>query len=141
MADNPTRVSIPSTVEDARRVQEQAVSCAHGNGFTESEVFAIRLALDEALTNAVRHGNCNNPQKQVIVEFSCNKSEFRIAITDEGCGFRPERLPDPTSDENIERAHGRGVMLMKAYMTEVSFNSKGNCVTMLKRRGDGKSGV
>ncbi len=129
------RLVIPNDFDAARKAQAEVVEAAGAQGFDEDSLFAIRLALDEALCNAVRHGNCNDPTKHVIVEYSIAGDRLKVSITDEGCGFIPERLPDPTADENLERPNGRGVMLMKAYMTDVSFNDQGNRVTMVKVRG------
>ncbi len=104
-------------------------------GFGEQARFAIRLALDEALINAIRHGNCCDAHKHVTIEYAVTHGECRIVISDEGCGFRPERLPDCTDAEHLERPHGRGVMLMKAYMDEVTFSREGRTVTLVKKRG------
>jgi serine/threonine-protein kinase RsbW len=102
--------------------------------YPDAARFAIQLALDEALANAIRHGNGNDPSKTVHIEYSVDKDVFEISICDEGPGFNPQNVPDPTRDENLERPCGRGVMLIKAYMTEVHYNRKGNCLKMSKRR-------
>ncbi len=102
-------------------------------GYPQAAHFAIHLSLEEALTNAVRHGNCNKTGKHVTIEYQVTPAQVTISVEDEGCGFHPEHLPDPTADENIQRPCGRGVMLMRAYMTEVHFNERGNRVTMIKR--------
>ncbi|MFW6033153.1 MAG: ATP-binding protein, partial [Phycisphaeraceae bacterium] len=70
----------------------------------------------------------------VTIDSEVSGETIRIAICDEGCGFQPDDLPDPTAPENLTRPHGRGVMLMRAYMTDVSFNEAGNCVTMVRTR-------
>lgn len=121
-------------MDDAVNVMQSIVSAVEAQGFSEGAVFAVRLALDEALSNAIRHGNQNNPKKHVTVEYEITEDAARICICDEGTGFKPDDLPDPTLDENLERPHGRGVMLIQAYMTEVSYNGRGNCVTMIKHR-------
>ncbi len=129
------KLVIPSTLSEAARVLQTVIVAAQDRGFSESELFAIRLSLDEALTNAVRHGSANDASRFITVEYTVNKDEVRVKVCDQGPGFRPEHLPDPTSDEFLELPHGRGVMLMKAYMTEVSFSDRGNCVTLVKTRG------
>jgi len=128
------KVVIPSVMDDAVNVMQSIVSAVEAQGFSEGAVFAVRLALDEALSNAIRHGNQNDPKKHVTVEYEITEDTARICICDEGTGFKPSELPDPTLDENLERPHGRGVMLIQAYMTEVSYNGRGNCVTMIKHR-------
>lgn len=125
---------ISSSMAEALRVQQEVVSAAEALGYNEHAIFAIRLALDEALSNAIRHGNQNDPSKQVTVDFVVDEEHVRVRVTDDGPGFDPDTLPDPTLDENLERPHGRGVMLIRAYMTEVSFNERGNSITMIKLR-------
>jgi serine/threonine-protein kinase RsbW len=113
-----------------KRIMEDVVRA----GFPDECRFAIQLALDEALVNAARHGNKLDPSKTVHAAWSFDDKQFRISIEDQGPGFDPDALPDPTAEENLACPHGRGVMLMRAYMTEVSFNKRGNKVTMIKLR-------
>ncbi len=132
----PNKLIIPSQQTEVPAVVEAVLSEVAKHDYDEQARFAIRLALDEALINAIRHGNCCDAHKQVTVEYGVTDRECRIAISDEGCGFKPDRLPDCTRPENIERPHGRGVMLMKAYMSEVKFSRRGRTVTLVKRRKD-----
>jgi len=102
------------------------------HGYTESSRFAVRLAVEEALANALRHGHRGLPHTTPIrVTFQASPHDLRITITDQGPGFTPGAVPDPTLEENLELPSGRGLMLMRAYMTSVTFNDKGNQVTML----------
>ena len=128
------RLVIPSRLSDAAEVQKTIAADVEAAGYSENAQFAIRLALEEALSNAVRHGNCGDESKEVIVEYSVDDEQFEIVIQDEGCGFVPDELPDPTALENLDRPCGRGVMLMRAYMTLVEFNPDGNRVHMIKRK-------
>ena len=100
--------------------------------YSESAVFAVKLALEESLNNAIRHGNRRDPTKTVEVRFEVNGQQATITVTDEGCGFEPRSLPDPTADENLEKPCGRGIMLMRAYMEEIRHNDRGNQVIMVK---------
>jgi len=100
--------------------------------YDEQAVFAIKLALEEALTNAVKHGNANDKSKKLVVRFCVKRDRAVLMVRDQGGGFNPENLPDPTADENLEMPNGRGIMLMSAYMTKVCFNDVGNEVWMLK---------
>ena len=135
MAQSLTKkLSIPSKLNEAIKVVHAVIREVEAFGYGDGARFAIQLALDEALANAIRHGNCNDPDKTVTVEYSVDKDVFDITICDEGCGFDPGAVPDPTRDENLERPCGRGVMLIKAYMTDVRYNRRGNCVRMIKRR-------
>lgn len=125
---------IPSCPADAVRVIDAIAVELSAHGFDRKEQFAVRLAMDEAMANAIRHGNCNDPGKRVTVEFSVDDRQCWIRVSDEGGGFDPQRVPDPTRDENLERPCGRGVMLMRTYMTQVDYNPQGNGVTMTKIR-------
>lgn len=125
--------TIPSTNADAAIVQQEVVDAIEQHDYKREVVFAVRLALDEALVNAVKHGNGNDPNKTVTIEFTIDQDRMVIEIEDQGPGFVPEELPDPTAEENISRPNGRGVMLMRAYMTEVGFNECGNRVILTKR--------
>lgn len=124
--------TIPSTNADAAKVRQEIVEAIQHQNYQREAVFAVRLALDEALVNAVKHGNDSDPTKTVTVEFAIDEEQMVIQVEDEGQGFVPEELPDPTSEENLSRPNGRGVMLMRAYMTGVDFNERGNRVILTK---------
>jgi serine/threonine-protein kinase RsbW len=98
------------------------------------DYFGIQMALDESLTNAIRHGNRFDESKQVLVECKASSEQFWLRVTDEGPGFKPLDVPDCTADENLDRPGGRGLKLISAYMTHVEYNPCGNCVTMEKTR-------
>jgi serine/threonine-protein kinase RsbW len=129
-----TQVEIPSDPGAARQLQEQIEQQLRSNSFSEREIFSIRLALEEALVNAIKHGNGFDRSKKVRVAYGVRPERFDITITDEGTGFDPTDIPDPTAFENIERPCGRGLMLMRHYMSEVSYSPSGNTVAMSKRR-------
>lgn len=110
---------------------EALLDQAEQRGFGSSAVFAIRLAIEEAITNAFEHGHEGLDDALTIrVEHRITPELFEIAVQDQGPGFTPEDLPDPTLLENLSKPSGRGVMLMKAYMSDVEFNAKGNRVRM-----------
>src|SRR5205823_7669595 len=102
--------------------------------FGEREVFGIRLSVEEALVNAIKHGNQMDPSRKVRVAFHVSQEKFEVMIADEGAGFDPCEVPDPTAPENLERPCGRGIMLMRSYMTEVVYQDKGRAVRMAKVR-------
>jgi len=102
--------------------------------YDESAVFGIKLALEEALTNAVRHGNGCDPSKKVTVRYAVNGTKAVIAVRDEGPGFNPDELPDPTCPERLSMPCGRGVMLIRAYMDEVEYREGGREIYFVKRR-------
>lgn len=103
-------------------------------GFGENCAFAIKLALEEAVTNAFRHGNSADPSKRIIVRYRITASSIEIEVEDEGPGFDPTVVPDPTLPENIDRPHGRGIMLMRAYLDDVEYQKGGCAVRMVMRR-------
>lgn len=123
---------IPSTLTAAVEVLKDIVSAVEQADYRREAVFAIRLALDEALANAVKHGNANDPNKQVTITLDVDPERVIVSVQDQGPGFVPEQLPDPTADENLSRPNGRGVMLMQAYMTQVGYNETGNKVILTK---------
>ena len=104
-------------------------------GYSDSSRFAVRLAVEEALPNAFRHGHRALPHSTPVhVVWNASPSELQLAIEDRGPGFDPNAVPDPTLDQNLEVPSGRGLMLMRAYMTAVTFNPAGNRVTMRYRK-------
>ena len=128
-------VVIPSTTDAGQALLERILSLLESsNSFPARDVFGIRLALDEAIVNAIKHGNQFDPDKTVRVNCLIHDGLFRVEIEDQGSGFRLEDVPDPTEDENLERPCGRGIMLMRSFMTHVEFNSLGNKVILEKRK-------
>ena len=127
-------ITIPSDTSAGHDVQERIVALLEQRGFPMRDVFAVRLALEEALVNAIKHGNGLDPDKSVHVKCQIDQDRVLLEIEDEGPGFHPEDVPDPTLDENIERPSGRGLMLIRSFMTNVEFSSRGNCIRMEKGR-------
>src|SRR5262245_43014977 len=125
---------IPSDPTEARRVQEEIERALLAHGYEERDVFSVKLALEEALVNAIKHGNQLDRAKKVHIHYVVGPNRFEVRITDEGKGFDPEDVPDPMSVENIERPCGRGLLLMRHYMSEVTFHPPGNRVSMTKLR-------
>jgi serine/threonine-protein kinase RsbW len=122
------------TMEDTRLCINRILAAMQASGFSDKDAFGTRLALEEALVNAVRHGHRNDTRKQVDVRFHISDSQLLIEVQDQGPGFDPDGLPDPLSPENLERPGGRGVFLMRNYMTWVQYNEAGNCVTLCKAK-------
>ena len=125
---------IASDPAEGRMVVAQLLEELERQEWAESDVFAVHLALEEALVNAIKHGNQRDPAKGVTVVCRAKPDRIQICITDEGDGFDPDTVPDPTDEANLEIPSGRGLMLMRCYMTSLEFNTKGNCVTMEKVR-------
>ncbi len=100
--------------------------------YSDDDLFAVHLAFEEAFLNAVKHGNKMDPTKTVKVEYSIDQNKIEIAITDEGTGFDPSRIPDPRVGDNLYRPDGRGLLLIGAYMDVMEYNETGNRVYMAK---------
>lgn len=124
----------PSDTAEGHRVQNLLLDRLKSLKYSEKVIFGIKLAVEEALVNAIKHGNQMDRAKQVRVSFTVNEEHFLIQITDEGPGFAVEEVPDPTAPENIERPCGRGLLLMRAYMTECDFLPPGNVCRMRRVR-------
>jgi len=93
----------------------------------------LRVGLSEALANAMLYGNRRDPSKRVRLEVDVQGSTITARVTDEGSGFDPCRLQDPTCPGNLRKAEGRGIFLMRKLLDEVYFNDCGNCVTLVLR--------
>jgi serine/threonine-protein kinase RsbW len=93
----------------------------------------FRVALTEALANAMLYGNGADPHKRVRVDVTVNESEVLARVTDQGAGFDPDAVEDPTTPENLMRPGGRGLFLMRQLLDEVRYNDRGNSVTLVLR--------
>ncbi len=134
MIQDEFQVAIPSKTGEGQAVQERIISRLEELEYSAREVFGVRLALEEALVNAIKHGNRMDPAKKVRVECRVSSESVWICIEDEGEGFDLESLPDPTLAENLEKPSGRGILLIREFMTHVEYNERGNCVILEKRR-------
>jgi serine/threonine-protein kinase RsbW len=134
LQDGSFEFLIPSDLNEARMVQEAIENQLKHNQYEDREIFGIKLALEEAIVNAIKHGNQMDNNKKVHVFFRVLPDRFDIGITDEGPGYDPGDVPDPLADENLERPSGRGLFLMRHYMTEVTVHPPGNRLTMYKVR-------
>jgi serine/threonine-protein kinase RsbW len=105
-----------------------------GMGYLAADIHGVRLALEEAIVNGIRHGNQGDPTKSVRVRISAGAEGLFAEVEDAGPGFDPGHVPDPTLPENLERNCGRGLLLMRHFMTWLHFSSRGNRVAMCKCR-------
>jgi serine/threonine-protein kinase RsbW len=118
----------------ARQVLDELLAQLEAQQWQQRDIFAVHLATEEALVNAINHGNGADVQKNVHFVCWLGGDRVRIEISDEGPGFNPSDLPDCTNGDHLHAPCGRGVMLMKAFMSRVEFNALGNTVTMEKER-------
>jgi serine/threonine-protein kinase RsbW len=133
-ANPPRRLvfNIPSDLGAGRAVQKQILDDVRRHGVGGNTFFAINLALEEALTNAIRHGNRLDPKKNVHVEAEVTPNRVEILIEDDGPGFDRNAIPDPTAEENLEKCSGRGILLIEAYMSNVFWERGGRRLRMIK---------
>lgn len=117
---------------DITPILDDIITALETAGYSGKEMFAVRLALEEALVNAIKHGHGGDPSKEVQFRYQLTAEGLLAEIEDQGPGFKPQEVPDPQAPENLERPCGRGLLLMRNYMTWVRFNAAGNCVTLCR---------
>ena len=126
------RFEFPSNFDTGCDVQRQILAEVERHGFNPNSLFATRLALEEALVNAIKHGNAADPDKKIHVESRVTAKRAEITIEDEGPGFDRAAIPDPTLEENLHKCSGRGILLIEAYMNSVEWSRGGRRVRMVR---------
>ena len=126
----PLKLKIESEINNIRIVENTVDSITSTAGINQENYGKILIATLEAVNNAIIHGNKSNKLKYVKIEFLLEKNKIEIKVEDEGPGFKPDEVPDPTKPENIEAINGRGIFLMNKLADKIEFNKKGNCVKM-----------
>jgi len=125
-------IQLANTREDIERAEGGLLGALEKFGYADAARFAVRLALEEALVNAFRHGHKDlPPETKVRLAYSVTPAEVILEVEDSGPGFDPAQVRDPTLDENLEIPTGRGLLLMRAYMTSVEHLGRGNRVRMV----------
>lgn len=127
------RFIMASRREETDSAMHQVLGALERLGYDKPAIFAIRLAIEEAMTNALRHGNREDPALRITMTCDIGPSEAVIDIEDEGEGYDPASVPDPTANENLDIPSGRGLMLMRSFMAEVKIHPPGNRVTLRYR--------
>jgi len=125
--------SLPTDVNVEAEAVRFFESMLEKTGWEEEDIFYLKLSFDEALMNAMKHGNKFDARKKVFVSFSISKNKVYIKIRDEGNGFNPAQVPSPTEGEALTKGSGRGLFLMRSFLT-VTYNEKGNEVTMIREK-------
>ncbi len=123
--------SLPSAISE---LCQQVLSELERCNFSNEDVFAVHLALEEALLNAFKHGNKMDATRHIKLDYTVDAEKVEIYVADEGEGFNPDSVPDPRCGTNIYKPEGRGLLLMRSYMDIVEYNEKGNCVHMIRYR-------
>ena len=124
------KIRIESQVANLRIVENAIDETTSVIGISQDNYGKILVSAMEAVNNAILHGNKSNPEKNVDIEISFESDVLNIKVTDEGPGFRPDKVPDPTTPENIEELNGRGIYLMSHLADKIEYSKKGNSVTM-----------
>lgn len=126
------QATFPSDYPHAMEVQRRVIELCESLGFRDSSLFAIKLSLEEALVNAVKHGNKLDPAKKVKVHAKVTPARFEITIEDEGAGFDRVRIADPREEENLCKCTGRGILLIESYMDSAKWTHSGRRLRMTK---------
>jgi serine/threonine-protein kinase RsbW len=125
---------IPTDAAACKQVLDELLSRLQAADWPTHDVFGIHLALEEALMNAIKHGNRYDLSKRIQVACALADDCIRIEVADEGAGFDLASVPDCTDPERLEVCSGRGLLLMRSFMSRVEYNGTGNRVTMEKSR-------
>jgi serine/threonine-protein kinase RsbW len=129
----PMTFTIRSDFSAGHDVQKRILDAVEKAGFNSQSTFAIKLALEEALINAIKHGNKLDLKKNVHIEATVTPTVTEITVEDEGPGFDRDCVPDPTLEENLDKCSGRGILLIEAYMNRVEWSRGGRRVHMVKK--------
>jgi len=125
-------IVLESKLSAAEKLWEQVESELGASRFTDEDIFAVHLALEEAFLNAIKHGNKMDPAKKVKVHYTISANKFEIYVQDQGGGFSLDEVPDPRHRDNLYKPDGRGLLLIHAYMNVVEFNKTGNGLHMIR---------
>lgn len=132
-----TELELPSRIEAIAEAAATAGEVASRLGLSEEAAFGVDIAVREAVTNAVLHGNQQDQTKTVQVTFAGSSQDLLITVRDQGAGFDPESVPDPTDPQNVLKTSGRGIFFMRTFMDKVEWSRHpegGTVVRMTKRR-------
>ncbi|MCU0718248.1 MAG: ATP-binding protein [Pirellula sp.] len=128
--------SIPSDLDVAHELIEQTILAMSELDWPGGDMFHVQMAMEEALVNAIEHGNKRCKDKLVAVAISVSDKEISIQITDQGDGFDHRNVADPTEDDRVDQPRGRGVLLIRELMSQARYNDLGNELLMIKKRSD-----
>ncbi|MBN2633095.1 MAG: ATP-binding protein [Bacteroidales bacterium] len=130
MGEMIKNIRIESKIANLGIVENEVDSLTREAGISRDNYGKILVSVMEAVNNAIIHGNKSQESKIVEVNIKIENNLLEVTVTDEGHGFKPGKVPDPTKPENIENVNGRGIFLMKKLTDEIEFNKKGNMVRM-----------
>jgi serine/threonine-protein kinase RsbW len=137
VTEETTELKLPSRIEAIAEAAAAAAKYVVDIGLNADAAFGIDMAVREAVTNAVLHGNRQDESKTVDLEFRTSPASFEITVRDHGHGFNPEGVPDPTDPQNLLKSSGRGILFMRTFMDSVEWvahDEGGTIVRMTKNR-------
>lgn len=129
---NKKTITVPSETRYIRKVSEKILASLSGSRLDEARLFDIRLCIEEAVRNAIVHGNHSDRRLVVRVTYQVEGEKLVIEVEDEGAGFDHQAVADPTATAHIMKNSGRGVYLIRKLMNSVAYNDIGNKVIMIK---------
>jgi serine/threonine-protein kinase RsbW len=132
-SDDPVYLQTLNYYEEIDRAIAVILSTMDAYGYLDDHIRKMKVVLSELLVNAILHGNKRDFSKKVTIGHIVDKKTARISILDEGNGFDPSKVPDPTLPENLARDCGRGLYIAYHYVDQILFNEKGNRVTVIKK--------
>src|SRR5436853_1814693 len=124
VTEQTTRLVLPSHIEAVADAAAAATDFVQSCGLGEETAFGVEMAVREAVTNAVVHGNQEDEAKTIEVIFNCLEHELEIDVKDQGKGFDPTSVPNPTDAENILKTSGRGIFLMRSFVDDVQWSPR-----------------
>jgi len=126
LAENIYHLEIESDPNNLLTVEEFVNYFALDVGIDTEKIPGLLLAVTEATTNAIIHGNQNDEHKKVTIDVIVENKKLKISVKDEGPGFDPSNVPDPTHPDNLLKDSGRGLYLMRIYMDDLQYEHTGN---------------
>lgn len=123
-------IEISSDMAELPKVNEYVASLKEQFLFSDDIYSAIELTVNEATTNAIMHGNQMDPSKKVIIDSKRINSVLEVSVEDQGTGFDPSNLPDPTDEINLLNSGGRGIFIIRAYADAVRFENEGRKIVL-----------
>jgi serine/threonine-protein kinase RsbW len=137
VTEETTELALPSRIEAIEDAAAVAAEFVSRSGIGPDVAFGVDMAVREAVTNAVLHGNRQDESKVVEIQFKHSADGLEITVRDEGRGFNPENVPDPTDPQNLLKTNGRGILFMRTFMDEVEWSRHpdgGTVVRMVKKK-------
>ncbi len=131
------RLDLPSSMQYVYLLDTIILEILKEMDFDQETSEQVTLAVIEAGTNAIKHGNQEDLSKSAHFEFIVQSDKLTVIVQDEGKGFKREEVPDPLDPANLLKSSGRGIFLMETYMDSVTFEQSGTIIRMVKHKPSG----